>query len=176
MPRINRTRQLPTTCRQRTTTRSSSMRRRHRLIQRQRCSKLLQTRTIPITKTTPATRMQVTASPCFRPSSLRHRCRYIRSLRSPAMAIFGPPDIGATLLGATSGYPASGRIRLKWAFCGRPVIGDSQPASIASTTVSGANMSATMAALITDSATVAWAIRADIGTEIVSTTTAPSTT
>ena len=76
----------------------------------ERCSRSRRTRTIPITTTTPNTRIRVTASPCFRHSKPRRHCRNIRSLPSPAMATCGRPDIGAMLPRATSGYPAHGRM------------------------------------------------------------------
>ena len=148
----------------------SSPRRCGTILQLQRCSPSRRTSTIPITATT---RMQATASRCFRHKNLHHRCRNIRSLQSPAMAIYGRPGIGATLRRATSGYRVPGRCRLKWASYGRLDIGDSRRESTASTTASGAHMSATTAALTMGSAMAASAIRAGIGAEIVSTITAP---
>ena len=87
------------------------------------------------------------------------------------MAICGRPDIGAILRKATTGCPAHGLGRLKWACCGRLDIGDIPKVGIATTTVFGAGILATTAALTMDSATSAPGIRADTGTEIVSITT-----
>ena len=81
------------------------------------------TRTIQITNPTQAARIRATASRCFKHNSPHHRCRNIRSLNVPAMAICGRRDIGAMLLRATIGCPGHGRSRLKWAICGRRILG-----------------------------------------------------
>ncbi len=154
---------------------SSSRRRLSRTLRLRWCNRPLRIRPTPTASLTPTTSKRITASRCFRPNSPHRHCRNIRSLRSPATAIYGRPDIGATLLRATSGYPVPGRCPLKWASCGRLDIGDSQSASIASTTAFGAHMSATTAALTMDSAMAASAIRAGTGPEIVSAITVRST-
>src|ERR1039457_3969332 len=92
------------------------------------------------------------------------------------MAICGRPDIGAMLLRATTGCPALGRGRLKWASCGRRDIGDLSGAGTAITTAFGADISATTAGLTMDSATLESAIRAGTGTEIGLQITVPATT
>src|ERR1019366_7357461 len=105
----------------------------------------------------------------------RRSCRNIRSRIAPAMAIYGSPDIGAMLPRATTGCPAPGRGRLKWAFSGRRDIGDLSAAGTAITMAFGVDISATTAALTTDSATSESGIRAGTGTATVSTTTDPLT-
>ena len=76
---------------------------------------------------------------------------------------------------ATTGYPALGRNRLKWATYGPPDIGEFTMAAIAITTAHGVNMSVTTVALTMDSAMAAPATRAGTGADGASTITAPST-
>jgi hypothetical protein len=77
---------------------------------------------------------------------------------------------------ATTGCRARGRGHRKWASCGPRDIGDLWAVCIATTTDPGDNMSATTAALITDTGTAALDTRAAIGAETASTTTVPSIT
>ena len=112
-----------------------------------------------------------TANQSSKPSSPRLSSRNIRSQIAPAMAICGLLDIGAMLPRATTGCPAPGRGPLKWAICGRRDIGDLSAAGTAITTAFGAGISATTAALTTDSVTSESGIRAGTGTATVSTTT-----
>jgi hypothetical protein len=129
------------------------------------------------TMTTPTTTvsMGATASQCSGHKRPRRRCRNTRSPNAPAMAIYGRPDIGAMLPRATTGFPAPGHSRLKWATSGPPDIGEITVAGIVITTARGVNMSATTAALTMDSAIAAPATRAGTGAADASTITATST-
>ncbi len=124
---------------------------------------------------TMTTRMGATASLCFRRKSPHRSCRNIRSLNVLEMAICGHQDTGAMPPRATTGYPALGRNRLKWATYGPPDIGEFTMAAIAITTAHGVNMSVTTVALTMDSAMAAPATRAGTGADGASTITAPST-
>lgn len=92
------------------------------------------------------------------------------------MVIYGRPATGASARKAITGFPAHGRIRRRMATCGLPAIGDISAADTAITTDIGDATSATTAASIMALDTSAWATKADIGMEIVSTTTARSIT
>ena len=88
--------------------------------------------------------------------------------------IYGPLAIGVGLQTASTGFQARGRARPNLVICGRPDGGDIPTAAtaIAITMATGAGTSATTVASITDTVTLAPAIRAVIGTETASTTTA----
>ncbi len=144
-------------------------------------SPVIPARKIPATTPTPIItttiiRIPITASRICMPRSLRRSCRNIRNRSAPAMDTCGRPATGASARKAITGFPARGRIRRRPATCGLPAIGDMLAADTAITTDIGDATSATTAASIMVLDTSAWATRADIGTAIVSTTTAPSIT
>src|ERR1700735_161428 len=118
-----------------------------------------------MTITTRATRTPATGSRRFRHQPPRHRCRNIRSPTAPAMVICGRRDIGAILLRDTTGYPVHGRGRPTGACWGRRATGDLPGDDTATTTGSGAGISAITAALTMDSATSGLAMKGGTGKE-----------
>src|ERR1700732_328704 len=105
----------------------------------------------------------------------RLSCRNILSLTSPATAICGRRDIGATRTADITGCQARGRGRLKWAISGRRDTGTIAADATATTTAIGAATLAITEESTTASATSESAIRAATGAETASTTTGPST-
>ena len=93
---------------------SRSLRRLSRLLRLRQCNRSHKTRPIPTASPTPTTSKRITASRCFRPNSLRRHYRNIRSLQSPAMAIYGRPDIGASSSGLFLGARRLGVATSKW--------------------------------------------------------------
>src|ERR1700726_4436488 len=104
----------------------------------------------------------------------RHlRCQNILSLTSPATAICGLRDIGATRTADITGSQARGLGRLKWAISGRRDTGTIAADATATTMATGAVTLATTEASTTASVTSESAIRAATGAETGSTTTGP---
>jgi hypothetical protein len=132
---------------------------------------------IPTSPTLRALTIRITKSSLLpTPPTHPHLCLTTTNPPIPATAIFGLPATGAGRRPATTGCPAHGLRHPTRARYGRPAIGDTRVAAMASTVAIGDGTSDSMVASTTASAMPASAIRADTGTAATSATTAPSTT